>query len=143
MKRHYSYASILRQRTVVAGLTLGLVTIMTGLSIELSVTANKSTISAAVQRLMEPLDPLLDLKTIERLESYQPVSLTTAKGFVQELRNRPDIEVENQVTPQAPIQIGAPVVASPSAQTLPDSQAPAAEALEPEQLFGPQTESTP
>lgn len=134
MTRHYSYTSILRQRTVVAALTLGLVTVMTGLFIELTLTAQRTTISASVKRLMEPLDPLLDMKTVERLESYQAVSLDTAKSFVQELLNRPPTEVET-VAPQAPIRIGETVVASPSGQVVPGNQAPATEALEPEELF--------
>lgn len=70
MSRHYNYGALLRQRIVVAGLTLGLVTIMVGIFIELTVTSKKSTIDSSVQRLIQPLNPLLDLQTVETLEGY-------------------------------------------------------------------------
>jgi hypothetical protein len=82
MKR-YSYQALLRQRVVVAGLTLGLLTVMVGVGIELYVSTQRTTLPATTKGLIEPLDPLLDLKTVDALEQKKFVPLDEAKNRVQ------------------------------------------------------------
>lgn len=82
--KHFHYAALLRDRTLVAALTLGLVVVMVGMGIELIVNSERSTIAAPTQKLIAPLDPQLDVKTVERLESYKSVGLDEAKRFLRE-----------------------------------------------------------
>lgn len=130
MSKHYSYGSLLRQRVVVAGLTLGLVTIMTGLFIELTVTSKKSTIDSSVQKLIEPLNPLLDLKTVDTLESYPLVTKEAIRSAIAPK----DTGSVGQIVPNedgasgaspAPASAQTPVVTPPS-QPSPEPDIPPA-----------------
>jgi hypothetical protein len=116
MSRHYSYGALLRQRIVVAGLTLGLVTIMIGLFIELTVTSKKSTIDSSVQRLIEPLNPLLDLKTVQTLERYPIVT----KEAIRSAITPKDVSGVGQIVPNETGETSAASSTSPA-----PSQAPA------------------
>lgn len=120
MTKHYSYAALLRQREVLAALTLGLVTVMAGVGIELTLTSQRTTIDPAVQRLIEPLDPLLDLKTVERLEGYQNLTLETARAAVREQSLRPAVTVEETLPLQDQEEIVPEESASSSAEVLPE-----------------------
>ncbi len=117
MKR-YSYGSILRQRLVMAGLTLGLVTIMLGLFIELAVTSKKSTIDNSVRQLIEPLNPLLDLETVTRLEGYRAITPEVIRAAVRPV----DVAGVGAMVPneEAPASPSASFpAASPNAATQP------------------------
>lgn len=131
MSRHYNYGALLRQRIVVAGLTLGLVTIMIGIFIELTVTSNKSTIDNSVQKLIEPLNPLLDLKTVDTLESYPLITREAIRSAIAPKDVAgvgaivPNEEGEAGVTSSpAPGQVPAqtPVVVTPSPSPEPSQE---------------------
>ena len=111
MKRA-SYKGLLRQREVVAGLTLALLVVMVGVGLELYTSTQRTTLPATVRSLIEPLDPLIDLKTIEALELKRAVSLQEAKTRVESSVNSgiaPATEEEG--TPSAePVQGTAPPV---------------------------------
>ena len=113
MSGHYSYNSLYLRRVMVAGLTLGLVTIMVGLFIELTLTSKKSTIDNSVQKLIEPLNPLLDLKTVEKLENYPLVTKEAIRSaIVPKNVNGVGEVVPNETTPAGATP--APVVAQPT-----------------------------
>jgi hypothetical protein len=137
MSSHYSYGYLLRQRVVVAGLTLGLVTIMTGLFIELTLTSKKTTIDNSVQRLIEPLNPLLDLKTVEKLEAYP---LVTKEAIRSAIVPR-DVNGVGEIVPNETSEAGAtpaPVVAVPSPSPEPPPE-PVVEELPPDENANPDT----
>lgn len=83
MKR-FSYGSLLRQRLVVAALTLGLVAVAIGVMVDIIAVSQRTTIPPEVQRLIVPLNPQLDITTVERLEATQQVTLPQAREFVRE-----------------------------------------------------------
>lgn len=137
MSSHYSYGSLLRQRVVVAGLTLGLVTIMTGLFIELTLTSKKTTIDSSVQRLIEPLNPLLDLKTVEKLEAYPLVTKEAIRSAIVPRNVNGVGEIVPNETPEAATS-PAPGVVAPSASPEPPPE-PVIEELPPEEGANPDT----
>lgn len=132
--RRTNYRSLLRQREVVAGLTLALLAVMVGVGIELYVSTQRTTLPETTQRLIEPLDPLIDLKTIEALEDKQAVSLEQAKSRVE--------TVINQGVPPATEE------STPSAQTTEETapvpiEGPTAESQLPEATPTPAPEEAP
>lgn len=84
MARKTTYQGLLHQRTLVAGLTLGLVAVMIGVSVDLIFTGQRSTIPATTQRLIVPLDPQLDISVIEAVEGYQEVTVEEARQGVSQ-----------------------------------------------------------
>lgn len=118
--RRLTYKGILRQREVVAGLTLALLVVMLGVGIELYVSTRQTTLPATTRRLIEPLDPLIDLETIEALEDKRAVPLQEAKAQVERAVNlsiAPATEEEG--TPSGePVQGTPPPVAEESEALL-------------------------
>lgn len=102
MKR-YSYQALLRQRIVVAGLTLGLLTVMIGVGIELYISTQRTTLPETTRSLIVPLDPLLDLKTVDTLEQKRLVPLDEAKSRVQTEISAGTPAAEGEATPSAAI----------------------------------------
>ncbi len=89
MKR-YNYQALLRQRSVVAALTIGLLAAMLGTGIELYVSTKETTVTPVIKTLTEPLDPLLDLNTIEQLEQKRLVTVDEAReGVLQNINANP------------------------------------------------------
>lgn len=82
--RHYSYRTLYQQRVVVAGLTLGLLAVIVGVSFELYLSTQRTTIPSTVSRLTTPLDPLIDVSVVEKLETYRLVTQPEARGRVQQ-----------------------------------------------------------
>lgn len=78
MKR-YSYSNLLHQRIILAGLTLGLVAVVTGVMIDILATSQRTTIPSSTRKLIEPLNPQLNLTVVEQLEEYELVTLQQAK----------------------------------------------------------------
>lgn len=126
MSKHYSYGVLIRNRMVLAGLTLGLVTIMLGVFIELTLTSQRSTISPTVQKLIEPLNPLLDIETVERLEEYP---LVTREAIREAIAPR-DVAGVGAVAPNTVVFPGeeatppVPETTQPIASPEPASQPP-------------------
>lgn len=134
MKR-LSYQGILRQRIVVAALTLGLLTVIIGVSIELYASTQRTTLPSAIQRLIVPLDPLIDLDTIEALEEKQFVSLEEARQRVQNQVNQGVAPATEEATASAEITTGLPLVPEeeiiPPTSSSPSNDAPPAISEEP------------
>lgn len=82
MARKVTYRSLLRQRAAVAGLTLGFVAVVIGVSLDLFFTGRRSTIPATTQRLIVPLNPQLNIGVIEAVESYELVTVEDARQGV-------------------------------------------------------------
>lgn len=123
--RRVSYKGILRQREVVAGLTLALLVVMLGVGIELYVSTQRTTLPATTRQLIEPLDPLIDLDTIEALEGKRAVSLQEAKTRVESAVNlgvAPATEEEG--TPSAEAVQGTPPVSGVDTGPTAESQLP-------------------
>lgn len=129
MKR-YSYQLLLRQRLVVAALTLGLLAIMIGVGIELYLSTQRTTLPPTTQKLLTPLDPLLDLKTIDALEQKRTVTIDQAKSRVQteiNLNVPPATEEELIPTPTPAPPAGTPVpTPEPTPTPEPGPEAPPA-----------------
>ncbi len=82
--RRISYGSLLRQRMVVAALTLGLITAMIGVGIDIYLANTRTTIPNTTRALTEPLDPQLNIETVVTLESYETVTVESAKIYVRD-----------------------------------------------------------
>ncbi len=121
--KHFSYATILRQRLVVAGLTLGLIAVMIGVGIDIYISNNRTTIPSSTRALTEPLDPQLDVDTVLRLESYETVTVESARAFVrqhlQQLQR--DLEQEEAEVQEALQELGLPGLAE-GAESSQDTQ---------------------
>lgn len=76
-----SYQSILRQRAMVAALTLGLIAVLIWTIGEIVLTERKSP-SIPAARLIEPLNPELDLSLVQQLEALPLVTAETAKQLL-------------------------------------------------------------
>lgn len=113
MKR-FSYAAILRQRTIVAGLTLGLIAVMIGVGIDIYISNNTTTISGSTRALTEPLNPQLDVETVETLESYETVTVVGARAFVRQFLDQQQLQQqqEEQAVQESLQELGLPEVAS-------------------------------
>lgn len=81
-----SYGGLQRNRLIVAGLTLGLVTVMFGVLLDIALSGQRTTIAAPTQRLIAPLNPQLDLTVLERIESYELVTFEQAREGVRQAR---------------------------------------------------------
>lgn len=111
--KRFSYGTLLRQRLVIAALTLGLVAVFIGVIVDLIAVSQRTTIPPEVQRLIVPLNPQLDVSTVERLEATQLVTLPQAKEFVRQARL--------SATTSAP---EASESATPSPTPVPDESGP-------------------
>lgn len=82
-RSHFSYRSLLRQRAVLAGLTLGFVVLIFWVFLELAIASQKTTVPGSVRRLVEPLNPELDLTVVEKLEQYENVTVEQARQGIR------------------------------------------------------------
>jgi len=80
-----SYSGLLRQRVVVAGLTLGLLTVMIGVMVDIYLANTQTKIPSSTRALTAPLDPQLDIETVQRIESYEAVSVAGARAYVRQI----------------------------------------------------------
>jgi hypothetical protein len=122
MKNSTNYSHLLRQRVVLLGLTLGLITIFLGVMIELAVSSQKTKIPPAVQRLILPLNPQLDVKTVEKIESYPPVTLDVARSELSRTRTTTPVPIEEAIATESA------VVESPAPTPTPEAELPFSEA---------------
>ncbi len=107
--RRLTYGGILRQRVVVAALTLGLLTVAVGIGIELYLSTQRTTLPAGIKQLIEPLNPLIDLKTIETLEKKQYVTVDEARQHLREIitiAESPQGTAEGALLPLVPLPAG-------------------------------------
>lgn len=121
MKR-FSYSSLLRQRLVIAGLTLGLVAVAIGVIVDIVAVSQRTTIPPEVQRLILPLNPQLDVSTVERLEATQQVTLPQARDFVRQAQQQGPTDTP-QATPSGtltPVFFGAELE-SPESGSAPET----------------------
>ena len=117
--KHLSYTAILRQRLVVAGLTLGLITVMIGVGIDIYLKNTQSTIPGSTRALTQPLNPQLDVATVERLESYETVTTNGARVFVRQLLDQ-QAQQEEQAVQEALQELGLQELAeNPGGQNEP------------------------
>ncbi|MCD8484073.1 hypothetical protein LRY65_03380 [Candidatus Woesebacteria bacterium] len=124
MKR-LSYAGILRQRLVVAGLTLGLIAVMIGVGIDIYLSNTRTTIPSTTRALTEPLNPQLDVETVLTLESYETVTTEGARTYVREilLRQQQEAAAEEAAVQESLGELGL-VEATESAETTTPSSTP-------------------
>lgn len=111
--RHFSYIALLRQRTIVAGLTLGLIAVMIGVGIDIYISNNRSTIPSTTRSLTDPLNPQLDVTTVETIESYETVTVDGARLFVRGYidQQKIDSQQKEQEIQQSLQKLGLPQVA--------------------------------
>ncbi len=81
-----SYSGLLRNRLILVGLTLGLVTVIFGVLLDIFLSSQRTTIARPTQQLIAPLDPRLNLEVIERLEQYELVTFEQAREGVRQSR---------------------------------------------------------
>lgn len=125
--RRFSYSSLLKQRIILAGLTLGLVAVAIGVMIDIFATSKKTTIPPKVRQLIQPLNPQLNLTVIEKLEKYELVTLSQARQGARQFldalpaRETP-VDTAARTTPQTSASEAA--TASAGINIDPDSSTP-------------------
>jgi hypothetical protein len=83
-----TYRHLQMSRVIVAGLTLGLITVMFGVILDIALTGQRNTIATPTLKLIEPLNPQLDLSVVDRLERYEFVSFEQASEGVRTSRDQ-------------------------------------------------------
>jgi hypothetical protein len=83
-----TYRHLQINRVIVAGLTLGLITVMFGVILDIALTGQRNTIATPTLKLIEPLNPQLDLSVVDRLERYEFVSFEQAREGVRTSRDQ-------------------------------------------------------
>lgn len=81
-----SYSVLQSHRLLVVGLTIGLVTVIFGVMIDLVLSGQRTSISLPTQQLIAPLNPQLDLRVVEQVEEYEFVSFDQAREGVRQAR---------------------------------------------------------
>lgn len=98
-----SYAILEHRRLLVVGLTIGLVTVLFGVMLDLILSGQRSTISLPTQKLIALLNPQLNLTVIEQVEGYELVTFEQAREAVRQARLESATPAVVELMPVVPV----------------------------------------
>jgi len=85
--KYLSYGSLRQQRMILTALVLGLVAVFIAILLEIYYRGARATqIDARVRQLAEPLNPVLNIKVLSQLDTYEQLSLAEIR---QRFANEP------------------------------------------------------
>lgn len=113
-----SYESLRKQRLLLIGLILALVTVMIWVGVELTASQHTSQVDPELRELAKPMNPTLNTEVLDKIEAYEFISPQQARKVVED---NPIVIVEEENVLRLPSD-----EATPSATTTdivsPDSE---------------------